>query len=776
MKKRIFQCAGAGLGLLLLAGLIVPYVNADQYGLRLKWSLQKALGRQVDIGKVRFSLLEGPAFSVERDSRGPGVVIHEDPSIGVEPIAYVESMRVRPSLWSLLGGRFVIASIRLEDASINLSKTGPASEPGLWNFSSFVNPSVMSAAPAIHVRNGRVHFKFGDTKSVFYLTATDLDISPPGSRGGGWTVSCSAQPARSDRAAQGLGSFVLSGRWYVAPERVDLDLDVERTGLGELTALLRGQAGSIHGTATAQLHLGGPINNIGIQGRLNVEDVHRWDLLPPHGQGWPLDVRGRLDLIGQQLELQSSSAGGGILPLSARLRASDYLSKPHWAVAVNWNRFPIDPLMQVAADMGAQFPPRLKLSGTMDGAIGYSGAGSFQGELAFHDTAVTIPDSPPVRFDQAYVVFDHGHVHLSPARVHTAEQDEAEIQADYAIDADTLDLAIHTESMKVGSLRAQVALAAVPWLEQMQSGEWSGDLHYHREPAQAGWTGQLQLTGARVAVPGLAHPVELASARAQIDGVRVVLDRLDAATGGISFGGDYRYEPGAARPHRFRLRVETLDAAAIETELMPTLRRSSSLFARALGRTGMPDWLKRRDADGVILIDDLKVAGLRLEDVRAHLLWDAGHVELDNLQAKLNRASVTGKLAVNLRGERPVYQFTGKLKGMAWQSGKLDAEGTLESSGVGKQLLANLRSEGSFSGSALDFGTTPAWRSVSGSYSLALAPRFRLTALKLKMEDETYTGRGSTLDDGRLLIQLSNGASEMRMSGTLAKLKLEPTP
>ena len=83
-----------------------------------------------------------------------------------------------------------------------------------------------------------------------------------------------------------------------------------------------------------------------------------------------MDVRGRLDLIGQQLELQSSSSGGGILPLSARLRASDYLSKPHWAVAVNWNRFPIDPLMQLAADMGAQFPPRLKISGTMDGAIG----------------------------------------------------------------------------------------------------------------------------------------------------------------------------------------------------------------------------------------------------------------------------------------------------------------------------------------------------------------------------------------------------------------------
>jgi len=36
------------------------------------------------------------------------VVIHEDPAIGAEPIAYMDSMDVRPSIWSLLGGRFVV--------------------------------------------------------------------------------------------------------------------------------------------------------------------------------------------------------------------------------------------------------------------------------------------------------------------------------------------------------------------------------------------------------------------------------------------------------------------------------------------------------------------------------------------------------------------------------------------------------------------------------------------------------------------------------------------
>jgi hypothetical protein len=789
--RTVLKSAGAAMALLVVAGIVAPRLNADRYGQRLKWSLERALGRKVEIGKVRFSLFPLPAFSVERsDSGAPGIVIHEDPSMGIEPMAYVDTMEVRPSLWSLLSGRFVIASIRLEDdVSINLTKSGQGSEWGRWNFASFVNPSVMSTAPAIHVRGGRIHFKFGDTKSLFYLTETDLDISPPTSRGGGWRVYCSGMPARADRSNQGLGSFTLSGRWYVAPERIDMDLQLDRTSLGEITALIRGQAGNIHGSVSSRLHFGGPIDNVGIQGRLTIEDVHRWDLLPPKGQGWPIDVRGRLNLLAQQLELQSSTAQNATPPLWVRFRATDYLSQPHWAVAVNWNRFPVEPLMELATHMGAQFPPKLGLSGTMDGAIGYSGEGSFQGQLGFHEAALTIPDSPPVRFDQAYVILDHGHVRLSPAVVHTADQDQAEIQADYAMSEQTLDLSISTKAMKVASLRSQVALAAVPWLEQVKSGQWSGQLNYHRgsaaegapgsaagsapNSAAEGWTGRLELSDAEIPVPGLADPVQLASARAQIDGARVVLDRIDASAGKLSFTGEYAYEPAAARPHRLRLRVEALDAADLEAELMPTLRRNSGLLARALGRVSLPGWLADRQLDGGVQIGDLRMGGAHFENVRARLVWKVARVELDGLQAKLDRAAVTGRLVINLNGNRPSYKFTGKVKGLNWQSGKLDAEGTLETFGTGSQALANLTSEATFTALALDFGATSPWRGVSGSASLAWSPRLRLTGLNLKMEDEIYTGRGSTLDDGRLVILLSNGSKEMRIAGTLAKLKLE---
>jgi hypothetical protein len=770
--RAIFRLFGALLALLLVVGFGAPYLSAEKYAGRLRQSLTRALGREVEfLQPVRFNLFKGPGLSVGEGRSAVAVVIHEDPSIGSEPIAYVEAMEVRPSIWSLLGGRFVVASIRLEGATINLTKSGAPSEAGRWNFLSFVNRSVMSAAPAIHVRDGRINVNFGDTKSVFYLTETDFDLSPPGSLGKGWSVSCSAKPARTDRSAQGLGSFTLKGRWFVSPERVDLDLVLDHTGLAEITALFRGQSGAVHGTVSSRLHLGGPIANIGIAGRVDVQDVHRWDLLPMGGQGWPFDIRGRLDLVAQQLDLQSNSPRNAPLPLWIRFRAADYLVQPHWAVTANWNRFPVGPILELARHMGARLPPELQLAGVMDGAIGYSGQGGVQGAVAFQDASLTIPDSLAVRFEHAALVFDGGHVRLSPAVARMADEDAAEIEADYTMGSGALDVSISTEAMKVASLRAQ---AAVPWLEQVRSGQWSGQLRYHREAERAGWSGHLQLQDAEVPIPGLADPLQVASAHGQIDGARVTLDHMDAQAGKLAFTGSYSYEPGAPRPHHLRLHAGALDAADLEAELRPTLSRSG-IIARALGRTSVPDWLAQRAVDGNIQVDDLLLAGAHLENLRARLLWDVTRVEFDGLQAKLDRAAIAASLSVNLRGARPVYKLTGSVKGLNWQSGKLDGQGTLETSGAGLQLLTNLKSEGVFTAGGLDFGGLSG-RSLSGSYSMAwaaMAPRLRLTGLNLRTEDDSYTGRGATQDDGRLLLVLTNGAKELRVSGPLDKLRVE---
>src|SRR3954447_15068535 len=96
MKRRLLVGTGLLLAILVVVAIVVPYLNASPYGERLRASLARSVGRDVDIGQVRFSLWRGPAFVVERNGAGPGLVIHEDPRIGIEPIAYVETLVVRP--------------------------------------------------------------------------------------------------------------------------------------------------------------------------------------------------------------------------------------------------------------------------------------------------------------------------------------------------------------------------------------------------------------------------------------------------------------------------------------------------------------------------------------------------------------------------------------------------------------------------------------------------------------------------------------------------------
>jgi hypothetical protein len=761
----IVKGVGAAAAVWLLVGLCAPYVNADPYADRLRGSLSRALGRQVDFrSAVKFSLFKGPGFSVE------DVVIHEDPSIGAEPIAYMDSIDIRPSIWSLLGGRFVVDSIGLEGAHINLTK----SDSGNWNFLSFVNRSLMSAAPAIHVRDSRINFKFGDTKSTFYLMDTDLDISPPGPGGIGWKVSLTGKPARTDRPAQGLGLFTLKGRWFVAPERLDLDLQLDHCGLGEISVLLQGWRGTVHGAISSRLHLGGPLANIGIVGRVEITDVHRWDLMPVQGRGWPFDVHGKLDLVHQTIDLESNSVHNTPLPLAIRFQASDYLTQPRWKIATAWSDFSIAPLLDLARHMGVQIPSNLHAAGVLNGGVGYAD-GNLQGQLIIRNGSITIPNSPAMGFEQAEVVLDSSHIRLSPTTVHTPDQDEAQVEADYAVGDNTLDLSISTGGMKVESLRAQAALAAVPLLEQVRSGQWSGELHYHYGADLSGWSGRLAIGDADIPVPGMADPLHLESANAQIEGARVVLDRIQAQVGANEFAGSYTYEPGAARPHRVRLRAQELDAAALEAEWMPTLRRDPGLLARALGRSNLPDWLKQRDVDGTVQVDDLLLAGAHLANVRAHVLWDVAWVQFEDIQARLDKAAISGRLAVNLRGTRPVYRLDAKVKGLIWQAGKLDGQGVIETSGTGLQLVTNLTADGTFTGTGFDFGGLTG-RAVSGNYSLAwglTAPRLRLTALNLRTDDDTYTGRGATQDDGRLLVLLSDGSKELRVSGPWDKLRLE---
>src|SRR5665811_2277094 len=118
-----------GLVILVAAGLVAPYLNADRFGDRIRRAMEQALDRKVEIAAVRFNLFRGPGFTLQ------GVVIHDDPAVGVEPFAYVTSIEARIRFTSLWRGRLEFSSLRLEQPSVNLVK----SASGVWNFQPLLN-------------------------------------------------------------------------------------------------------------------------------------------------------------------------------------------------------------------------------------------------------------------------------------------------------------------------------------------------------------------------------------------------------------------------------------------------------------------------------------------------------------------------------------------------------------------------------------------------------------------------------------------------------------
>jgi hypothetical protein len=363
--------------------------------------------------------------------------------------------------------------------------------------------------------------------------------------------------------------------------------------------------------------------------------------------------------------------------------------------------------------------------------------------------------------------------------VRTSNDELATIEADYQWSAQALDLSIATEAMHVADLRSQVALAAVPLLEQLESGVWKGQLRYQRDAEAVGaWSGTFQLRDAQIALPGVADPLLLSSAQARLDGQRLLVSQIQAAVGVVKLHGEYRYEPKATRQHRFRLEIPSLAITELEREFLPTLRRTQGLIARALsfGRAPLPEWLGNRRLDGTVQIGSLEAGEYRWERLRGRVVWDGAQVEFSDLAGRFVEGAFSGRAAINLSAAEPVYHLIARLKSVDWNGGKLNAELSADTAGTGDALLANLRSEGSFSGQGFDSEPLDQFQSIEGCYLFAVtsrAPRLRLTDLRLSAGKELFIGQGATQDDGRLLVQLSSPARQLNVSGSLAQLRLD---
>jgi len=759
---------------LLLAAFYVPRIDARRYRDRAHMALENALGRKVEIGEVRFRLLPEPGFTITN------VTIGEDPSIGAEPVAYVSTLRAVPRLSALFGGPLEFSSVDLEDASLNLTRVDSNPAGVRWNFAALLRPKLMSVFPSIHMHGGRINFKFGDTKSLFYLLNTDVDLWPPGSRGDPWTLRVHAEPARTDRpAGNGFGSFMMRGQWRQSDNSTVLDVKLEPSQLGDMLTLFNGYESGLQGNISGDAHLAGPLNRIGIAGRMTVANLHGWSQTPPGGNEWRFAIGGAIDAPGQIIDLNASArVSGRPSPLALRYRVSDYLRRPRWGVTVNLNRFPLAPLPEIARNLGFAIPGDFKFDGTVDGAVGYSipdGSPRMDGALNLAAATLIVAGTPPLHVPHAALRFSGTGIVLEATEITNDNKESAAIEGNWDMASQQLDVELSSDGMAIASLRRQISVAGIPLLSRATSGLWKGDLRYsNHDSGQTGagavsswngavtsWNGTVNLSDADIPFEAFAVPLHVVSADATIDGQGLSMKHVDLSVGGIEAQGEYRYDAQAARPHQFRITVPAASGPAMEKLLMPTLHRGNFFtYAFNFGRVPEPGWLRNMHADGTIQAGALDLGGAHFTKLRAHVIWEGTTVQFAALQTRFGDAVFNGTATVRLAGRQPVYAVQGKLAGMPWRGGTIGAQGNITTFGTGTDLFANMKAHGSFDAREIDLTAPDAWDSMAGMFEWAWNarnPRLRLTQLVMKNGGDTYLGSAEMGDNGQLVIKIGDG-------------------
>ena len=332
-----------------------------------------------------------------------------------------------------------------------------------------------------------------------------MDAVPPSSPGGDWRVRFEGEPARSDRGSQGFGQFTVRGKWHPgqgAGGRIDVTMELENNSISDLIRLAQGYDLGVHGKISSRARLVGALPDVDITGSMQIQDIYRWDLLPPHGDAWPLDYRGKLDLISQTLRIETAPPAGGVLPLQLEFRATDFLSKPRWAALVKLDHLPIAPLPVVARHLGVDLPEGLDVAGDLTGVIGYSPETRAQGTLALGETSVNIPAAPLLRFERALFRLSGDTVHLEPSVFDAGNQD-ATIEGEYAWTARDWSARITATRMSVaaGQSGGTRLLGSLPVLEACSKGNWTGQLDYRKVGDRPGaWLGAFRLEHASIPI------------------------------------------------------------------------------------------------------------------------------------------------------------------------------------------------------------------------------------------------------------------------------------
>lgn len=692
-----------GVLALLAALLAVPFFSKDFLRGRMEVAIERALNRQVKLeGESHLRVLPWPAFVVEQ------VTIAEDPKYSLEPFAYVSEVAVEPSWPALAMGRLEAGKIRLIEPSVNLMRSAEG-----WNVQSIAAAGAM--LPDVEVRGGRLNFKQGNEKSAFYLANVLADISAPTAQGD-IGVFVEAEPARTDRGAQGFGQFSLQGSVTVreaGEAQIDFGVELKPSAIHAFNFFFGARSVDFAGRLSTKGRLKGPVSAAQFSATTEFEGLEAQSFLPFGDASNRVEWKGVLDLVGQKFSLES----GPHENLRVRMRARDLFQAPRGAILLQVRELAFAKLLDLTQKTNTAVPSGVEAQGKFSGVVSYSIAperqapAPVQGMIWFEEAELKIPENPVLRFGKARVVVAGPEWSLATTEIKTEREQSATLEARWNAVNGALQLGVATKELGLNELRSGVGLllraGRLPLLQNARGGAWQGNLQYQRsEEADPGaWSGTLSLHNSSLPLEGLNEPLAISTALARFDANRVDVRKMRAEWGGMEIQGGYTYFPGANRASEVDLVLSESNLDDVARALGPALEAPRGILERMrLRQAQTPEWLRSRALRGRMVFQDFRIGTGYFHPLETVVDWRGTKLEVKVARGVYSAeghgadAQVEGVARIALRSAAPVHVFEGRLAGWPSEEAPLRWEGKLEMGSLGGKWWEQARAEGVLSG------------------------------------------------------------------------------
>ena len=816
---------------LLFLALFLVRPGAGRLRGKVSQSISQALGRRVEIGSVHLRFLPRPGFEFEN------LVIHDDAAFGAEPLLRSPDVTAWLRVLPLFRGRIEIASLSLDEASVNLTRD----PQGKWNLEDLLERAARTstaptaaqkmesrpAFPYIEATKARINFKIRAEKTHFAFTDARFALWQESENA--WGMRLKAQPIRTDANLTDTGVLNLSGMWQRSPvlreTPVQFSFEWKQAQIGQASKLIYGNDKGWRGNLALAGALVGTPGKLRLSADASIDDFRRNDVLG----GGTLQLVAHCAAEYSSLQKMLSNvdcnapAGDGSLELKGSASGLPFSSYDFVLVST---KVPAQAALSLLRQSRSGIPDDFDASGSLNANLQLSrgdhaqqphlrGDGNAQdlrinsrslgSEIALgmvpFSFAPWATDGKPARLGVAPrdPSVNNARLEMGPVNIVLGRPSPLRARASFSLYG--YQAAIHGDAGLKQLLQA-TRLLGIPAPPVTADGTSSVDLTIadsweSTTPPRV--LGTAQLRSVRAQVRGLNAPLDIANANLVLDENVVRVQNLNASAAQTTWRGSLQVArpcvaPGACKV-QFNLRTAELNAADLNDLLNPSAKKQS--WYKFLSRSNnQPPYLLHASAIGKIAVDKLVLGKSACTQLTADLDLHDGKLKIANLKGQTLTGKATGEWQADFSARPPVYSGIGSFDGVsmagvadlmhnAWIDGSGAAKYEFKASGWGLQDLLDsvdltgdfVVRDGSFPRISLTSNSSVLRTSHFSGKILLREGEFSFPDAKLESPNGVYKVSGTVSLTGGLNLKMTGeSVPGFALSGTLLKTRVSAIP